>query len=282
MKKTLSVIITALTLAALAVCCSPYNKILKSGDQELMYTTAMKCVEAEEWDNALALLQQLTYFYQGTVREDSVLFFSGLSYYEMDDFDESETVFNDFRRRFGRSPFIEDVEYMYAMGFYHRSPRYDRDQTVTLQAMIYISEFMERYPNSIMREQCATRLKQLQNKMYDKEFYNAKTYYTIGRYKSAVVALKNALAKYPLSPHREEILHLIAKSSYELAKNSIVSLQRERYLSVMDAYYTFVAEFPESRYRSDMDRMHAESRKFVETHDAYTGSGAPQNTDNNN
>jgi outer membrane protein assembly factor BamD len=100
-------------------------------------------------------------------------------------------------------------------------------------------------------------------KQYDKVFINAKTYYTIGRYKSAVPALKNALKKYPDTPHREELMYLIVKSSYELAHNSIESLQRDRYMSMMDSYYSFVAEYPESKHVKELSRMLQEAKKYI-------------------
>lgn len=268
MKKKISVIIFVAVLAALVAGCTTYNKVIKSGDRELMYRTALDYFEKEDYDKTLHLLQEVTYFYQGTAREDTILYYTGMSLYQTLDFDSSEMIFDDFRRRFGRSPFIEDAEYMYAMTFYHRSPRADRDQTYTIEAIRYINEYVQRYPNSIMREQCLTRLDELQNKLYNKEFINARTYYKIGRYKSAVVAFRNALAKYPQTPHREEILYLTTKSAYELAANSIESLQRERFLDVMDSYYTFVAEFPESAHRKDADKIMDVARKYIELHPA--------------
>ena len=57
-------------------------------------------------------------------------------------------MFDTYRRTFGRSPFIEDAEGMYAMCFYYLSPSPQRDQTVTGQAIVAISEFMSRYPDS--------------------------------------------------------------------------------------------------------------------------------------
>ena len=78
-------------------------------------------------------------------------------------------------------------------------------------------------------------------RLHDKEFLNAYTYYKIGKHKSAIVALKNALRKYPETPHREELMYLIVGSGYELAHNSVQRKQTDRYLSMLDSYYTFIA-----------------------------------------
>src|SRR5699024_1387273 len=137
-------------------------------------------------------------------------------------------------------PFVEEAEYKYAMGFYYLSPPANRDQSSTYMAISSINEYLQRYPNSLKKQLCLVRLDELQQTLYDKSYLNARTYYKIGRYKSAVVALRNALREYPESPHREEILYLTVKSCYELAANSVRALQRDRYLDMLDVYYTFV------------------------------------------
>lgn len=268
MKKKFSSIVIVALIALAVAGCSGMNKVVKSGDRDLMYRTALDYFEKGKFDKTLQLFEEVFYYYQGTPREDTIMYFMGMSMYNMGNYDGSEMMFDDFRRRFGRSPFVEDAEYMYAMGFYHSSPVADRDQTVTVKAIAAIEEYMARYPESIFRQLCEARIEELWNKLYDKEFINARTYYKIGKHKSAVIALRNALAKYPQTPHREEILYLTTKSSYELASNSVHSLQRSRYLDMMDAYYTFIAEYPDSKYRKELDRMQKTARDYIVAHPA--------------
>ena len=133
-------------------------------------------------------------------------------------------------------------------------------------AITSINEYLQRYPNSLKKQLCLIRLDELQQTLYDKSFINARTYYKIGRYKSAVVALRNALREYPETPHREEILYLTVKSCYELAANSVHALQTDRYLDMLDAYYTFISEFPESGYRRELDRLQKTAREYLDKH----------------
>jgi outer membrane protein assembly factor BamD len=93
----------------------------------------------------------------------------------------------------------------------------------------------------------------LEDKLVYKSFVAAKLYYNVGQYKAAMVSLRNSLLDYPESMYREEILYLIAKSTYLRAANSIESKQKERYQKTVDEYYSFIAEFPESKYRKEMD-----------------------------
>ena len=68
-----------------------------------------------------------------------------------------------------------------------------------------IGEYLERYPNSHKKEDLAENLLDLRQRLYDKAYLNAKLYYDIGYYNSAVTALNNAIKRYPDSNHREEL-----------------------------------------------------------------------------
>ena len=228
-----------------------------------MYTATLQYFNDGKFDKTLQLFEQIGPYFNGTPREDSILFYTADAHFRSANYQLSCMEFDDFRQRFGRSPFVEEAEYKYAMGYYYMSPAPYRDVTPTLLAIRNINEYLQRYPESSKKQLCLVRLDELQQKLYEKSFINASTYFKIGRYKSAVVALKNALKEFPQTPYREEILYLTVKSHYELASNSIVSLQTDRYLNMIDSYYTFISEFPESRHRRELDRLHKIARRAV-------------------
>ena len=73
------------------------------------------------------------------------------------------------------------------------------------------------------------------------------------------IPFSNLLAGYVL----EELMYLIVGSGYELAHNSVQRKQTDRYLSMLDSYYTFIAEFPESTHRKEVDRMAKEAKDYL-------------------
>lgn len=273
-----------LTVAVGVVGCSPFNKLLKINDSEQMYHAAIKYYEEGDFQHALQLFEELAPRYASTMKADTIMYYTGCCFYKQGDFQTSGAIFDEYRRSYGRSPLLEDVEYMHAMGFYFSSPIPSRDQTTTLQAIRAINEYMERYPESPKMGVCEMRLDELQNKLYDKSFINARTYYKTERYKAAIIAFENALAEFPETPHREEILFLTLDSCYRLAENSIASLQVDRYLDTMDAYYNFISEFPNSKHARAAERMQRATKRFLAKHnaDGNTQDGAEdQNQENN-
>lgn len=266
MRKNICRTVVILLATAALVACSGVNKLIKSKDYEAMYKMGLELYDTGKFEKARVLLEEAAPYYSGTVQEDTLLYYWGLSHFRRGEYSSSELIFDRFRRQFGLSPFLEDVEYLYAMGFYLLSPDANRDQAETVRAINAINEYMQRHPDNMHKQLCLVRLDELKGKLKEKAFVNARTYYKIGRYKSAVVALRNALSEYPDTPYREEILYLTTKSCYELAFNSISSLQRDRYLDMIDTYYTFVSEFPSSKYRKEMDRMQTSARKYLDDH----------------
>ena len=172
--------------------------------------------------------------------------------------------FDDFRRKFGRSAFIEDAEGMYAMCFYYLSPGPSRDQTLTSQALLAINEFVSRYPDSKQVDNFLKINEELNERLHEKAYLNAYTYYKIGRYKSAITALKNALKEYPDSKHREEIMYLIVDSGYRFASNSIASKQTDRYLDMLDSALSFKEAYPESKHAKEVERMAQHARDYLD------------------
>ena len=257
------IVFSLLGLVALSVAlsgCSGINRLIKGGDPDAIYAKGVELYNAEKWSKAITLLENVENYYSGTSKADTLSFYIARAHFKNRSYDTASELFDTYRRTFGRSPFIEDAEGMYAMCFYYLSPAPERDQTVTGQAIIAISEFISRYPNSEKFDEFKKMRDELTGRLHDKEFLNAYTYYKIGKHKSAIVALKNALRKFPDSPHREELMYLIVGSGYELAHNSVQRKQTDRYLSMLDSYYSFIAEFPESTHRKEVDRMANEAK----------------------
>jgi outer membrane protein assembly factor BamD len=53
-------------------------------------------------------------------------------------------------------------------------------------------------------------------------------------------------------------------AAYRLAENSIESKQMDRYLATLDYYYSFIAEFPESKRCKELKNIEDNSRDFID------------------
>ena len=256
--------ILASALVIGGVACSVVNNAIKSGDPQYAYQQAVELYENSKWDQASTLFDACRHIYMGTPREDSLSFYNARCKFMNHDWEEAAAQLDTYRRKFSRSPFIENAEGMYALCHYYMAPTPERDQSMTTQAIIAITEFMSRYPDSEYIPEFTEMLNDLTGRLMTKSYLNAYTYYKIGRYKSAIVAFKNALKRYPDSPYKEEMMYYMIVSAYRLADNSIESKQVDRFLAMIDTYYTFVAEHPNSKHIKELDRMAKAARTFLD------------------
>jgi outer membrane protein assembly factor BamD len=247
----------------LLTACSGFEKVLKSNDYTLKYNEAKRYYTKEDYYHAQILFDQIAPVYRGTLQADSVYYLQAMSYYKQEDYLMAGHYFSMFAQTYGGSPFVEEADYMTAFCYYMNSPRPELDQENSLLAIQSFQLFNIKYPNSSKAAEAKNYIAELQDKLVEKSFLSAKLYYDLEDYKASLVALNNCLLEYPESKHREQIMFMILKSSYMYADKSIVSKKKERYQQTIDEYYSFKAEYPESKQLKDADRYYKNSAKFL-------------------
>ncbi len=236
--------------------CSGYNKILKSNDIDLKYESAVAYYEDGEYLKALSLFDELGTLLRGTSRSETVHYYIADCHYKLKDNYFAGYYYKNYAKTYPNSEKAEEALYMSAYCCYLNSPTHSLDQQETEQSIEEFQLFLNRYPNTTLKDSTNAMIAQLRSKLELKAYDNAKLYYEMENYKSATVALENMLRKFPESPHREEIEYLMVKSNYLLAVNSIESKKEERYNATIESYHKFV------------DTYGTES-KFVKQAEAY-------------
>ena len=136
MKQILPYALCAAAIAVILSGCSGLNAVLKSGQPDQIYAKALEYYGKEKWQRASTLFEGAQHYFEGTVKADTVAFYNARCKFKGRDFDTASQLFDEFRRRYGRSAFIEDAEGMYALCFYYLSPGPTRDQTTSGPALM--------------------------------------------------------------------------------------------------------------------------------------------------
>ncbi len=259
-----SIIYILLVALAVSFGCSGFEKVLKSKDYEFKYKKALEYYAKKDHYRYLTLFEQLSPIYKGTMRSDTIEYYLAQGNYHQGDYLLAGHYFDKFRKTFPRSAFTEDAEFMYAYCFYMSSPRAELDQDNTQAAISAFAEFIARYPNSQRMGEVNKIIHELRDKLIEKSYLSSKLYYKIGDYKAAIVAIRNSVKEFPNTKYREEQFFLILKSSYLLADNSVPEKRRERFQSAVDEYYTFISEYPSSKYVDEAKKMYDSSMKVLQ------------------
>jgi outer membrane protein assembly factor BamD len=164
--------------------------------------------------------------------------------------------FKNFYQTYPRSPLAKDAKFMQARALYEQSPAYEQDQTSTLTAIEALQEYVQLYPDSENVAEANEMVEELLVKLDKKSFDNAKLYYQLRYWKSAVVAFDNFQKEHASSPYSEEASYLKLDSQYRFALQSIPSKQEERLTLAVDYYQAFVDQYPGSKYARSAEQVY--------------------------
>ncbi len=232
-----------------------FNRVAKSTDMEMKYKAAMIYFDKKKYYNALQLFEELIPIYKGSGKAESIYYYYSLCYYNTSDYISAAYHFSNFAQTFPSSPHAEDALYYNAYCYYLDAPESSLDQQSSVDAIKQFQLFANRYPNSQRLADCNKYIDELRFKLETKAYDNARLYYKMQDYKSAVVALGNVVKDFPATIYRQECLFLMLKSAYLYAGNSIETKKEERYKNAVEHYAKLMEAFPESRYKKDAEKL---------------------------
>jgi outer membrane protein assembly factor BamD len=249
----------------MATSCSKFRKIQKSDDWKVKYEAAFKYYESKDYYKAKLLFEEILPIIKGTKEAEKAQFYYAYTHYYQKLYTESAFFFKSFYETYSRSPYAEEAMFMQAYSSYKESPNHNLDQSSTYEAIGVIQSFINKYPKSKYVEQSNEIIDQLQKKLEEKAYQNAKLYYKINKsamneatmYKAAIRSFDNFQRDFPDSQLTEEISFLKIEAQYHLAKNSFKNLQKERYAEVVESYQTFVDNYPTSKFLKDAENMYS-------------------------
>ena len=269
-------ILITLLAALLLSSCGEYNKLLKSTDYEYKYEAAKNYFAKGQYNRAATLLNELIAILKGTDKAEESLYMLGMSYYNQKDYQTAAQTFIQYYNVYPRGTFTELARFHAGKALYLDTPEPRLDQSSTYKAIEELQMFMEYFPQSERKEIAQNMIFELQDKLVEKEYLSAKLYYDLGSYTgntvysstgnnylAAVVTAQNILREYPYTKKREDLSILILRAKYDMAKESVPEKKEDRMRETIDEYYAFINEFPESKYKNEVEQIFKDASKFV-------------------
>ena len=261
-------ILISLCTALLLTSCGEYNKVLKSTDYNYKYAYAKKAFEQKKYAQAYTILQDLIPVFKGTDKAEESLYLLGLSYYENKDYVNSGSYFKQYYQHYPKGQYAELAHFYAGYGYYLDSPAAQLDQSETYKAIEELQAFLDYYPKSDKVSIAQNAIFELQDKLVLKELENATLYYNLGNYmgnnyESAVITAKNAIKDYPYSKYKERLEFLVLKARFKEAEESVDERKEERYRVVIDEYYAFTNDYPDSKDKKEAENIFKIASKHV-------------------
>lgn len=248
--------------------CGEYQRMLKSTDPDAKLEYARRAFEQKKYTQAATVLADIVTMFKGTAKAEESLYLLAMSHYENRDYDNSTAYFRTYYNRYPKGIYAEMARFYAGYGLYLDSPEAQLDQSSTIKAIEELQAFLDYYPKSDKVPSAQNAIFELQDKLTLKELQNAQLYYNLGtymgnNYRSAIIVAKNAIKNYPYSKYKEDLELVILKSTYQEAANSIDERKADRFRDVIDEYYSFTNNWPESRHRGEADNILQIAQKYV-------------------
>jgi len=251
MNKLYFVFLFALSL----ISCGPYQDALKSEDVAVKYAAAETQYEAEKYEKAIRLFEQIAPAYRGKPQAEKMFYMYAQSYFKTKQYYLAGYQFESFASSYPKSEKIEECSYLGAFCYSKLSPIYTVDQIDTYKALDKMQGFIDNYPESTYTVGANEIVKSLREKVEKKAFENAKQYNTIYDYKAAMVSLENFISDYPGTPFKEAALYYKFDSAYFLAINSVDYKVEERLKTAKEAYDKYIKNSNSSEFKERADDL---------------------------
>lgn len=272
MKKIVYLYIAASML--LVSCAQEFNAVYKSSDYEYKYEFAKQCFARGKYTQASSLLGDMVTMLKGTDSAEESLYLYAMSLYKGKDFEAASAAFKKCCATYPKGEYTESAYFYAAESLYESSPEPRLDQSPTLAAIKAYQDFLDIFPRTKRKQDAQNRMLALQDKLVQKEYYNARLYYNLGtyfgnclsggsNYEACIITAENALKDYPYMDKREEFALLIMKSKYYLAVHSVDARRQERFQNAEDECYGFINEYPDSKERDTAEKYIAVCKKYT-------------------
>ena len=269
--KVFAVVIVALLLSS---CAKEFNAVYKSTDYDYKYEFAKECFDKGKYTNAITLLEELVTILKGSDNGEECLYMLAMAEFCNGDYETASTYFKKYYQSYPKGIYSEMASYFVGESLYMSTPEPRLDQSQTVNAISAYQEYLDLFPDALMKSQAQQRLFALQDKLVKKELLSAQLYYNLGtyfgnctnggsNYEACIITAQNALKDYPYSSMRENFYLLIMKSKYELAEQSVREKQLDRFRDAEDECYGFINEFPDSKDRGLAEKYIAKCKKIT-------------------
>lgn len=266
-------------LSLLLGSCAKWTALQNTRDYEYKYEAAKSLYAEGKYGQASMYFAEVLAIMKGTANAEESLYLAGMSNFRNKDYDAASQYFKKYYQVYPKGLYVEYARYYCGLSLYNMTPDPRLDQQSTFEAIKEFQEFLDYYPYTSIKESTQEMIYALQDKLVEKEYLSAKLYYDLGtytmncayggsNYEACVVTAQNALRDFPFAKpeRREELSIMVLRAKYLLAEQSIDIKRVLRYRDCIDEYYSFVNDFPESRYVKEAEKIMNKSTDYVTKH----------------
>lgn len=194
-RKLLFVVLSILIFAGFLSCSGEYAaRRVNVADDKIAF--ADKLFSKGKYSQAAAEYKDFLAKFAGDERCDYAQFRLAESYRLDKEYALAAVEYRILINDYGYSDYVDDAFFLEALCIFKQSPRAERDQTKTYEALDRVKRFLSVFPNSPRKDEALKLLNEIKMKLGKKEFLNAKLYISEKKYKAALIYLNKVINLY--------------------------------------------------------------------------------------
>jgi outer membrane protein assembly factor BamD len=185
-----------LTLCTFASACVQRSTVIPRNVDEY-YEQAMEAFNTEDLTRAQKFFDVIKLQYPASKYADDAQYYLAEINVKKNENILAAYNYNQLRRTFPNSEFAKISAYKAALSSARQSPKYDRDQDYTKQAIKAFSEFQAVYPKDSLSTEAGKRIIELRTKLAEHDFRTAELYIKLQAPRAAIAYFDLVLTNYP-------------------------------------------------------------------------------------
>ncbi len=135
--------------------------------------------------------------FAGDERSDYAQYRLAESYRLDEEYAIAEVEYRILINDYGYSDWVDDAFYLEGVCAFRETPRFERDQTKSYQALDRLNRFIQMFPSSSRLEEARATIGEIHEKLAHKDFTAAKLYFAKRRYDASLVYASKIIDLYP-------------------------------------------------------------------------------------
>jgi len=179
---------------------------------EQLFEDAEKKFKNESYSKAIEIYERLKSAHPNFEKMPQVQMRIADSFFKNGKYENAASEYTRFSVLYPKDDDVPRAKYQVAMCYFKQMKRVDLDNSMVRRATEIFKKVKDDYKDSKWGKEAATKYVECRKKLAAKEFYKAKAYYNIKRYRSARKAANRVLEQYPKLGFDKQAKALVKKA----------------------------------------------------------------------
>ena len=212
------------------------------------YDFAKSFYDDEDYLEGIAQFKNILVQYPGNDVTDDSQFYLGMSYYKRAEYILAAYEFSKLIKNIPASPFVIESQFMLAESYYGLSPDAVLDQSFSKKAIEEFQAFIEFFPTDKRVPLVEKKMNEINNKLAEKEIYNARIYEKMEYYFAAM-----RVYKYIIRVHHDT--DYVKDALYRLV---LIQDDKNHISDALRNIEIFIEDYPDDSRVKELDDLKTE------------------------